>query len=173
LRHVRRLERHGEVLVVGRGHVTKTRHFQMSALADVNRAGGPPPDLLDALRERRLAAIVDDARLEDDPPLGLWPPTMLEDIPEARALLFADYYVAESFDDAWLRVPMVAPAVPRWAYRPRREPLTLPESEITRLHYAEMKLAARRSEALRGGDRPPYDERDIEELAARAVSASR
>jgi dolichyl-phosphate-mannose-protein mannosyltransferase len=173
LRNVRRLEQRGEVLVVGRGHVTKTPHFQMSALADVNRVDGPPADLLNALRERRLAAIVDDARLEDGPPLGLWPPIMLEDIPEARALLFADYYVAESFDDESLRLPMPAPALPRWAYRPRRERLTLAEPEITRLHYAEMKLAARRSEALRSGDRPPFDENEIEELAARAVSASR
>jgi Dolichyl-phosphate-mannose-protein mannosyltransferase len=173
LRNVRRLERGGEVLVVGRGHVTKTPHFQMSALADVNRVSGLPRDILDALRERRLSAIVDDARLEDSPPLGLWPPIMLEDIPEARALLFADYYVAESFDDESLRLPMPAPAVPRWAYRPRREPLTLPESEITRLHYAEMKLAVRRSEAMRAGDRAPFDENEIEELAARAVAASR
>jgi hypothetical protein len=172
LRNVHRLERKGEVLVVGRGHVTSPTHFQMSALADVNRTGGAPSDLLDALREQRLAAIVDDARLEGSKLLDLWPPTMLEDIPEVRTLLFAGYYVAEKFDEDSLRVPMQAPAVPRWAYRPRRKPLTLPEREVARLHFAELRLAARRSDVLRSGDRPPFEEKDIEELAARAVAAT-
>jgi hypothetical protein len=169
---VSRLERNGDVLVVGRGHVTAQTHFQMSALADVARIAGAPRDLLDVLRLRGLAAIVDDARIAGAPELGLWPPIMLEDIPDVRAALFADYYVAERFDDASLRIPMPAPAMPRWVYRPRRTPLVLDDAELARRHFAEMDLAERRSNATRTGVSVPYTEDDIEELAARASASS-
>jgi hypothetical protein len=155
LSDVHRLERDGEVLVVGRGHVTKATHFQMSALADVARVDGAPPDLLAALRARRLAAIVDDARVQGGPPLGLWPPVMLEDVPAVRPALFAHYYVAEELDERELRVAMAAPAVPRWVYRARRTPLDESAPDLSRRHFAEMELARKHA---------PADA--IEELAA-------
>jgi hypothetical protein len=145
----------------------------MSALADVARIAGAPRDLLDTLRGRNLAAIVDDARVAGGPELGLWPPIMLEDVPEVRRALFADYYVAERFDDASLRIAMPAPAMPRWVYRPRRTPLDLDDAGLTRRHFAEMDLAGRRSDAIRTGASVTYAEDEIEELAARASASPR
>jgi hypothetical protein len=166
------LEQRGEVLLVGRGHVTKARHFQMSGLADVVRVGPPPQDLVDAIAGRRLAAIVDDARGPHDAPLGLWSPTMLEDVPALRTALFANYYVAERNDEAELFIPMPAPALPRWVYLPRKTPLAAPEAEIARRHFAELVLADARSSALRAGKPAPYSEERIEELAARDGEAT-
>jgi hypothetical protein len=158
LADVQRLERDGEVLVVGRGHVTRPRHFQMSALADVARVDGPPADLLAALRARRLAAIVDDARTPDGPVLGVWPAVMIEDVDAARSPLFANYFVAERLDERALRLTLPAPAQPRWVYRPRRVPLDESSPDLLRRHLAEMQLAARHL---------PADA--IEELASRAT----
>jgi hypothetical protein len=147
LMDVRRLERDGEVLVVGRGHVTERAHFQMSALADVARVGGAPADLMDALRTRRLAAIVDDARSPGDKASALWPPVMIEDVAHAREALFANYYVAERLADPELRMTMAAPAMPRWVYRPRRSPLAESDGDLERRHFAEIVLADRAAPA--------------------------
>src|SRR5262245_30634248 len=59
---VHQLEREGEVLVVGRGHVTTPRHFHHNALLDVLRIPGQtfPADLVDAIRAHRFGAIVLD-----------------------------------------------------------------------------------------------------------------
>jgi len=168
LASVAHLERDGEVLLVGRGHVTRARHFQMSALADVVRVGPPPPDLVAALASRRLAAVVDDARGPADAPLGLWSPVMLEDVPALRDALFANYFTAERNDEQTLRIAMPAPGLPRWVYRPRRRPLgALGGEAVARRHFAEMVLADRRSAAVRAGHPPPFAVEDIEELAAR------
>lgn len=143
--HVRDLEQRGEVLVVGQGHITKSPHFQMSGLADVARMNGVPPDLLADLRARRLAAIVDDARVQGGPEVGLWPPIMIEDVPAARAPLFANYYVAESLDGHEMRI---APAFSRWVYLPRSSPLDERDPDLARRHFAEMGLAARHTPAV-------------------------
>ena len=162
---VRGLEQSGEVLVVGRGHVTKQRHFQMAALADVIPMGGPPADLLDALTTHRLAAILDDSRLggSADP---LWPPVMMEDIAALRPVLFAHYFVSERIEDSVLRIPMPAPAAPRWVFLPRRHTLTLGEDALLKRHLAEVALAEERAAQLRAGKPEPFASRDIEELAA-------
>jgi len=161
------------VLVVGRGHVTEPRHFQMSALADVVRFSGPPRDLLEAVRARRLAAIVDDGRGPGGAPPALWPAVMLEDVPALRAALFANYFVAERIDDDAGAVAMPAPALPRWVYLPRREPLVEGSQDADRRHFGEQVLAERRSSTLRSGRTAPYNTAEIEELAARDVSQSR
>jgi hypothetical protein len=148
--------------------VTQKTHFQMSGLADVYRTSGPPADLIDALRDRRIPVIIDDARAEGFHPIGLWPPLMIEDSPEPKELLYRNYFIAEHFDEAATRLAMPGPARARWAYVPRQEPLDLPWSEVERRHFAEMKLAARRSDAILQGEPPPYAVTDIEEMAARA-----
>jgi hypothetical protein len=170
---IERLQRDGEVLVVGRGHVTSPTHFQMSALADVFRVSGAPADLLDALRTRRLAAIVDDGRDAGQAPPELWPPVMLEDIPAVRSALFANYYVAERIDDEAGAVAMAAPALPRWVYRPRREPLAEGSVGVVGRHFDERRLAEQWSTAVRSGRAASYNPADIEELAAGDATKSR
>jgi hypothetical protein len=145
----------------------------MSALADVVRVSGPPADLIDALRGRRLVAIVDDGRGPGQAPPDLWPPVMLEDIPVLRAALFANYYVAERIDDDAGTVAMPAPALPRWVYRPRREPLTEGDLDVGRRHFDEERLAEQRSTIVRSGMAAPYNPADIEELAASDTAKSR
>jgi hypothetical protein len=173
LADIDRLRKDGEVLVVGRGHVTDPTHFQMSALADVARFSGSPADLLQAIRERRLAAIVDDGRPPNSAPPALWPPVMLEDVPALRAALFANYFVAERIDDQAGAVAMPAPALPRWVYLPRREPLAEGGKDVDPRHFGEQVLAARRSSTLRSGQLAPYNTAEIEELAARDLTKSR
>jgi hypothetical protein len=167
VRTIARLDESGETLVVGRGHLTVTPHFQMSALADVVRVAGPPSDLVDALRTRRLAAIVDDARRAGETRPALWPAVMLEDIDELRAPLFANYYVAERIDDEAGRLVMPILTSPRWVYRPRVHPLLEGDASLTRRHFAEMRLAERRSALVRAGKPVPYAAEDIEGMAAR------
>jgi hypothetical protein len=165
---VRELERRGEVLLVSQGHVTRERHFQMSALADVVRVEGhSPPDLVEALRARRFAAILDDARIAGDPPPVLWPPVMLEDVADLESPLFASYYVSERLDDEWVTLPMAAPAMPRWILLPRKLalPRSTPRDELKRLHLEEMRLASDRALELHAGKQPAYGPEDIERLA--------
>jgi hypothetical protein len=157
---------HGEVLVVPRGHVTQKRHFQMAALADVVRADGhSPPDLVDALRTRRFAAIIDDAR--DAGPLGWrWPAAMLEDIDDLRIPLFSSYFVARRIDDTTARLVTSAPGKPRWVLLPRTMPLTLAPEELAARHLREIRLAQERADLVRRGAEPPFSEAEIEARAA-------
>lgn len=140
---VAELEQRGEVLFVGRGHVTKHRHFQMAALADVVQAEGrSPEDLRRALSERRFAAILDDAREAGETAPTLWPPLVLEDIDDLRAPLFSSYFVARRLDDRLGDLAMRAPARPRWVYLPRTKPLEgLSVKELKERQLREMLLA--------------------------------
>jgi hypothetical protein len=158
----------GDVLCVSQGHLTRDRHFQMSALADVVRVEGhSPPDLLRSLRHGNYYAILDDARLKGDTPMPNWPPVMLEDVDDLRAPLFAHYYVAERLDDAWVTLPMIAPAMPRWVLLRRTTPLDEQAPDLAARHLREMGLAERRAAALRDGKTPEFAREDIETLAAR------
>jgi hypothetical protein len=140
----------------------------MAALADVIPVSGVPADLLAALRERRLAAIVDDAHLGEPEPLDpLWPPVMLEDDPALREALFTNYFVGERIDEETVAIPMPAAASPRWVYLPRREVLHVDEDELRARHLAEIDLAWRRGEALRLGKPAPFATAEIEEIAKR------
>lgn len=171
---IRDLETKGEVLLVSQGHVTRERHFQMSALADVVRVEGhSPPDLVDGLRDRRFVAVVDDARGPRDQRLPLWPPVMLEDIDDLEAPLFASYFVAERLDDELVALPMVAPAMPRWVMLPRTRALEGLSHEDAKLrHQNEMRLADERACKLRDGGTPSFAAKEIEFLAAPAPGST-
>jgi len=165
---VRALEASGEVLVVGRGHVTRERHFQMSALADVAKVEGrSPADLVVALERRRFAAIIDDVRLPGMVRLPRWPPVMLEDFQDLEKPLLASYFVARRIPDAEAELPMIAPGMPKWVLLPRAKPLAeLDLFELKRRHVREAELAETRGKALAGGVAAPFAETDIETLAA-------
>jgi hypothetical protein len=160
------LERGGEVLLPGRGHLTRVRHFHISALADLVRVEGhSPPDLVRALRERAYAAIVDDAHDESSRPKR-WPPTTLEEIDDLRTPLLSSYFIARRIDYARESLVLGAPAAPRWVYRPRRVPLDVDLAELRRRQSAEMHLAEARATSIARGQPAPFAEADIEDLAA-------
>jgi hypothetical protein len=120
-----------------------------------------------ALRARRFAAILDDARIAGDPPPVLWAPVMLEVVADLESPLFASYYVSERLADEWVTLPMAAPAMPRWIMLPRKLalPPSTPRDELKRLHLEEMRLAGERARELREGKQPSYGPEDIERLA--------
>jgi hypothetical protein len=162
------LEREGEVLMPARGHITRVRHFHLSALADVARVEGhSPPDLVRGLRERTYAAIVDDARYDSFRPTD-WPPTILEDIDDLRTPLLAGYYVAKRIDYGTRALALRSPATPAWIYRPRRAVLDVAPEELRRRQLAEMRLAETRAKAIAQGTTPSFTEAEIEDLAARS-----
>ncbi|MBS2016473.1 MAG: glycosyltransferase family 39 protein [Deltaproteobacteria bacterium] len=162
------LETRGDVLVVGRGHLTRARHFQISALADVARVDGrSPPDLVKAIEERRFAAIIDDVRLPGRYRMEHWPAIMLEDVDDLRAPLLANYFVARRIPRDQAELPMRAPASQQAVYLPRREPL--PQGDLAglkRRQVVEAELAKQRSRALLEGRPEPFPEAEIERLAA-------
>lgn len=164
------LEREGEVLLPSRGHITRVRHFHLSALADVARVEGhSPPDLVRGLRERTYAAIIDDARYDSYRATD-WPPTILEDIDDLRTPLLAGYYVAKRIDYGSRLLALKSPATPAWVYRPRRVPLDVSPEELRRRQLAEMHLAEARAKAIAQGTAPSFTEAEIEDLAARPDS---
>lgn len=165
---VGRLEERGEVLLVGRGHVTRARHFQMSGLADAYRMEGrSPPDLVAALRDRRFAAIIDDARLPGAYRKPYWPPVMLEDLDDLVAPLFASYFVAEQIPLDEATLPMIAPGMPRWVLLPRRVPLGEDDrAALAARHLAELRLVEERAVALAEGRDPGFAAEDVEDRAA-------
>jgi len=162
------LESRGDVLVVGRGHLTRERHFQMSALADVARVDGhSPASLVQALEERRYAAIVDDVRLPGRYRMEHWPAIMLEDVDDLRAPLLANYFVARRVPRDQAELPMRAPASQQAVYLPRQSPL--PQGDVAALkkrNVLEAELAKQRSKALLEGLPEPFPEAEIERLAA-------
>lgn len=168
LAEVRSLEREGEVMLPARGHITRVRHFHISALADVARVEGhSPEDLVEALRRRAYAAVVDDARYDGFRATD-WPPTILEDLDDLRPVLLSAYYVARHIDYGAEPLALVSPATPCWVYRPRRAVLDVDATELRRRQVAEMHLAEKRSKALARGEAEPFAEADIEELARTA-----
>lgn len=161
------LERSGEVLVPSRGHLTRVRHFHISALADVARVEGhSPADLVSALRQRSYAAIIDDARYRNIRTED-WPPTILEDFDDLRPALLSSYFIARRIDYGRRPLALPSPATPAWVYLPRRTPLDVSEEELRRRQLAEMHLADARARAAVMGTAAPFAEAEIEDLAAR------
>jgi hypothetical protein len=159
---VRELEASGDVILLGRGHVTRNRHLHVNALVDVQRAGyATPQDLIDGFEGRRYAALIlnepEDVRLEE----FLGKPSPLFE-PVAR-----NYFVAERLDD---RQPMPVvgfPTVPRWVFRPRKVPLsTRDEAALLRRLRLEMGLAERNMRVAQARDSLGLDGLEIEDEAA-------
>lgn len=163
---VRALERDGDVLMPARGHITRARHFHISALADVARVDGHSPrDLVEGLKKQEYVAVIDDARYIDIR-TNDWPPTILEDIDDLRPVLLASYYVARHIDYGGAPLALRAPATPSWVYLRRKAVLDLDEKELRKRQLAEMKLADKRARAITRGKKEPFAESDIEEMAA-------
>jgi hypothetical protein len=134
---IQELEKKGEVIAFGRGHLTTARHFHVAALIDVVTVEHAVPEaVLQAIRDRRFAAIVID-NLDD-----LWIPLH----PEIKGELFfavtAGYSVAHRIDE---RVPppiLGWPARPRWVLVPREERLDEHDrTELVRRSLSELNLA--------------------------------
>lgn len=143
---VRELERGGEVVVLGRGHLTARRHAHHNALLDAVRAGQAfPADLTDGLAQRAFAAFV-----LDDP--KAWDPrTMLPIERDLIVLVGRRYFVAERLDD---RAPMPVvgyPTEPRWVFRPREAPLEGADDAVWSRLVVEAGFAERNLRAWQAG----------------------
>jgi hypothetical protein len=161
VRTLRSLDAEGEVLVMGTGHVSAHRHFHAAALVDVIRTDGKPPEqLLQALAQRRFAAIV-----LDDPEELDFHGALQFDCDMERWFL-ANYYFSERIDDRMLPPIVGYHAHPSWVLRPRREPLGGRSREaLERRQRIEMGLASLRMEAQRGGGAVTFDAKSIEDVA--------
>ena len=148
---------HGDVLMFGRGHVTRARHPHINALVDVLRAGEPlPADLTESIRARKFAAIVindmNDLRMN----------SLLGRESDLFMVVARNYFVAERFDD---RAPMPVvgfPTTSRWVLRPRTEPLSLEHDALLARQFVEMGLADANMRAAQGDARKRTDGLDIE-----------
>jgi hypothetical protein len=164
-RRMLEIEKDGEVVVLGRGHVTEHRHAHHNTIIDVMRGGRDMPhDLRDGLERRRFAAIVIDepAQLDQRETLGR---------DSGFAVVFAkNYFVAERMDDRTPPPVVGYPTLPRWVFRPRKHPLENLDRERAFEHIrVEMGLAERnmrRAQALDAHD----DGLGIEDEAARAFA---
>lgn len=159
---IRELEKKGEVIVHGRGHLTEPRHYHAIALMDVMRGGLPiPADLVRGLDEQRYAAFVVDEFGE----------LTLEGILGKRSELFdivvRSYFVAQELDDRE-RPPLVGwMAHPSWVMRPRTTPLTgLTTAQLERRHRIEIGVADMRMRAVQAGARQVDDGDEVETMAA-------
>jgi hypothetical protein len=159
---IRELEKKGEVIVQGRGHLTQPRHFHAIALMDVMRGGLPiPADLVRGFEERRYAAFVVDEFGE----------LTLEGILGRRSELFdivtRSYFIAQQLDDRE-RPPLVGWfAHPSWVMRPRKTPLTgLTPAQLERRHMIELGIADMRMRAVQAGARTVDDGDEVETMAA-------
>ncbi|HEY2368438.1 MAG TPA: hypothetical protein VGH87_18705, partial [Polyangiaceae bacterium] len=155
------LEKEGDVLFLGRGHVTRKRHPHINALVDVMRAGNPPPaDLMTAIEQRHFAALVlngiDDTRMQN----------LLGRESELFVVVARNYFVAERFDDH-APMPVVGfPTVPRVVLRPRKTPLTLDHDALRARELVELGLADANMRATQGDRSRWSDGLDIEARAA-------
>jgi hypothetical protein len=159
---VRDLEKDGEVILSGRGHVTTPRHFHLAALADILRAGfDVPSDLAQGLRARHYAAYVIDDFAE----------LSLESVLDGRrsemfALVTTNYFVARRLDERDPRPVVGWRAHPSWILRPRTTPLVdFDTTSLERRQRIEMGIAEERMREVQAGARHADDGLDIEELA--------
>ncbi|MDB4933469.1 MAG: hypothetical protein JWP87_441 [Labilithrix sp.] len=159
---IRELEKKGEVIVHGRGHLTVPRHYHSIALIDVMRGGLPiPADLVKGLEDRKYAAFVIDEFGE----------LTLEGIVGKRSEFFdvvtRNYFIAQELDDRE-RPPLVGwIAHPSWILRPRQTPLTgATTAALDRRQKIEMGLAEMRMRAVQAGARKADDGDDVEAMAA-------
>jgi hypothetical protein len=157
---VRELEKDGDVMVHGQGHLTAHPHFHAVALQDLLRAGmSMPESIARAFRERRFAAFV----IDDFDELTL-------DHLRVHTDLFTDvtssYYVAERFDDRDPPHVVGWAPHPSWVLRPRVHRLEgWTEAALRRRQGIEAALAEERMRLAREGARVPVG--SIEDEAAR------
>jgi hypothetical protein len=163
---VRELERSGEVLLAGRGHVTTPRHLHAMALIDVMRSGmGIPESFACAIRARRFAAyVIDD-----------WPELTLEKIMGRRSELFdlvlANYYVAERWDDREGDAIVGRHVHPTWVLKPRARPIVgATFEELDRRRLVEEGMAEARMRLAQAGVPVPPSTPTTEEAAAAVLS---
>jgi hypothetical protein len=159
------LEKDGEVVVLGRGHVTRHRHAHNNTLLDVMRAGRDlPRDFREGIEQRRYRAIVIDDITQLD----------LRDMlgrDSGLAVLFGKhYFIAERIDDRTPQPVVGYPTLPRWVMRPRRRPLeSLTRDEAFTRMRIEMGFAERNMRITQSTG--VHEEGlDIEEEASRALS---
>ena len=106
---VRKLEQEGEVLCLDHGAVTTPRHFQLMALMDViGTEKRLPPQLLEALRSHRYAAILTDARPQSGGALD----ELTRDYQPTECLQIDTPWIATGF-------PTPGPGRQVWVLRPR------------------------------------------------------
>jgi hypothetical protein len=159
---VRELEKSGEVLLTGRGHVTSPRHFHAIALMDVMRGGlGIPDDVASAIRARRYAAYVIDE----------WPELTLEVMVGHRSELFdlvlANYYVAQRWDDRESDAIVGRHIHPTWVLKPRAHPIVGATFEqLDRRRLVEAGIAEERMRRAQAGVPLPAGAPTTEEAAA-------
>jgi hypothetical protein len=155
------LEKGGDVLLLGRGHVTHERHPHINALVDLMRAGNAPPaDLIDAITQRRFAAIIlddlDDVRMEK----------LLDRESELYVPVTRNYFIAERFDDR-MPMPVVGfPSLPQLVLRPRKSPLALDRDALRVRQLVELGLAEANMRAAQAEPSRWSDGLDIETRAA-------
>lgn len=160
LSRVRQLERGGEVLVLGRGHMTAHRHAHHNALLDAVHAGQPFPNDLREPRKYHAVVVDDPARWD------------LEGMPREEGALLVligkSYFIAERLDDR--RPPPVVgyPTMPRWVLRPRENPLRGSDVEVWRRLRVEAGFAERNMRAAQASPDAWSEGLDIEQLAERA-----
>lgn len=162
---VKELEKEGEVIVTGRGHVTAEVHAHQAALIDVFRTEHVVPETLaKPFRDRQYAAIVID-NFDD---------LQLTFIPGMNGKLFnvvmAYYYVSERLTFWMPDAPIGFHTHPRLVLRRRTEPLDEGQPEMIRCRAkTERALAETRERAERGGAKEPARP-DIEALARDACN---
>ena len=157
----------GEVLVMGRGHISATRHFHIIGLIDVVRAERKlPVAIARAVTERRFADIViDDAA-------GLQLVELADFDQQLFRLIAANYYVAERLE------PEPPPVVgfsghPSFVMRPRAETLDASDLALLERHYrVEVLLADSRMWAKLAKVTPRDGDRSVEDVA-REMAGSR
>jgi hypothetical protein len=140
---VHKLETQGDVLVLGRGHLTAHRHFHATALVDLLRVNADrmPADLTDGIRNHRFAAIVVDALDELRFPQS-------RGNGDLRPLVAQHYFVAQRLDDRDPPPLVGYSARPSWILRPRPAPLdstdwpTLERKQRAEMGQAEAQLRA-------------------------------
>jgi len=159
---VHELEKSGEVLLTGRGHVTTQRHFHIMALMDVMRGGlGIPDEIASAIRSRRYAAYI----------LDEWPELTLEVMMGHRSELFdivlSNYYVAERWDDRESDGIVGRHVHPTWVLKPRAQPIVGATFEqLDRRRTIEAGLAEERMRQRQAGVPLPADAPTTEQAAA-------
>lgn len=156
------LEKSGDVIVPGRGHLTKNRHFHAMALMDVLREGKPlPKDLVDGLEQRRYAAYVVDEFGE------LTIEALLGHRSELFDLVTRNYFIAQRMDEREPPPVVGWIAHPSWVLRPRTVPLTgFTFERLDRRQRIEMGLAEARMRQVQAGVLKVDDGAEIEALAA-------
>ena len=159
----------GEVLVYGRGHVSKVRHFHSAALVDVLRQGGPLPRAVhEAFAGQKYAAVVIDD-INDLTYQFVRPRDVLARRTAPFEVIVRNYFVAERLEYA--PFPVVG-------HRTRPTYVLLPrERRLESLSYEALEARGRIELALADGRRWLKDahgvlpEETIERAAEGAVSA--